>query len=331
MTPQDQEMIRQSPVLQADPAPAIILSRDASLAGEAMNRFCDQIRSLVPTLKIQLDNEPVFPAPILVIGRHRNIGYQAAPSGKFLSCFLEALDQACMQHPAIDPELDSRLKQIDLPVLLKLYVSTHCPHCPQSIHRLQTLAAASRSIRLQIIDAGAFTDAARQDQIHSVPTLILDDHIRWTGAVNIEELLTQCTQRDPSQLSAASLRQLIEAGDAARIATMMTQCGRIFPALTDLLIHERWPLRLGAMVTAEYLAEADPALSLQLCEALWQRFERISSPVQVDVVQVLGQTDAAPTRSYLQSVSSGDYDPEVKTAATEVLEEMGADTGQMQK
>ena len=323
MTPQDEEMIRQSPVWAADPAPVVILSRDTSPTGEAMSRFCDRILVLAPGLKIMKEEEAGFPSPCLVIGRHRNIGYQVAPSGKFLACLLEGLDQAGPAKPEIDPELHGRLQRIDLPVILKLYVATHCPHCPQSIRRLQSLAAVTPSLRLQIIDAGSFTDAARKDQIQSVPTLILDDQIRWTGTIDLKELLTQCIRRDPSQLSAASLRQIIEAGDAARLAEMMTQSGRLFPALIDLLIHERWSLRLGAMVTAEYLADGDPALSLQLCESLWQRFDHLSSQIQVDMVQVLGQIDAALTRNCLQHVARGDYDPEVKTAATEVLEEMG--------
>ena len=157
-----------------------------------------------------------------------------------------------------------------------------------------------------------------------MPTLILEDDIRWTGPVNIEELLTQCVQRDPARLSAASLRQLIEAGDAARVSTMMAESGRLFPALIDLLVHESWSVRLGAMVTAEYLAEAGPAISLRLCGLLWERFARLPPQVQGDVVQVLGQIDSEATRSYLSSVVSGDFEEVIKTTAAEVLEEMGA-------
>jgi glutaredoxin len=323
MTPQDEQMIRQAAILDAEPPPKIILARDEGDAGSELARFCDRLSELAPGLKIKNDTDIPFPAPVLVVGRHGNIGYQAALTGKLLACFLEALSGASQEDDGSDRQAEDPLKDIDLPIILKLYVAAQCPHCPQSIRQLQALADRSQLIRLRIVDAALFSQEAQADQIRSVPTLILDDQYRWTGAVNTEELLSLCVQRDPAQLSAGSLRQLIEAGDAPRVAAMMITAGKLFPALAELLIHERWSVRLGAMVTAEYLADEAPELSLELCRSLWERFARLSPQVQGDVVQVLGQVDAEVTRDYLRSVLSGDFDEEVKTVAREILEEMG--------
>jgi hypothetical protein len=323
MTPQDEQMIRQALFLEADPLPTIVHARDKGDAGEELALFCDRLREMVPGLKIKNDSDIPFPAPVLAVGRHGNIGYQVALSGKLLGCFLDALDDAAQQDAGSDPRVDDQLKAIDLPVILKLYVAAQCPHCPQSIRQLQALAAQSPLIRLRVVDAALFPGEAQTDQIRSVPTLILDDQYRWTGAVNTEELISLCVQRDPAQLSAGSLRQLIEAGDAARVAGMMITAGKLFPAISDLLVHDRWSVRLGAMVTAEYLADEAPELSLELCRSLWERFPGLSPQIQGDVVQVLGQVDAEVTQGYLRSILSGDYDAEVRTVAREVLEEMG--------
>jgi len=322
MTPQDEQMIRQAPLIGANPPPTIFLTADKGSTGERMAFFCDRIKTLVPDIRIKKDSDLPFPAPALVIGRHQNIAYQAAPTGKMLTYFLEALGCASGHAPESDPPLDDRLRKIDLPVILKLYVASQCPNCPQSIRQLQALAAHCPLIRLRIIDAQLFSMASEADQVRSVPTLILDDQLRWTGNVKTEELLALCIQRDPSHLSADSLRQLIEAGDADRVAAMMVTAAQLFPSLIELLVHERWSIRLGAMVTAEYLADEAPDLSLQLCGMLWERFARLSPQVQGDVVQVLGQIDSDVTRGYLNAVVSGDFDEEVKTAAAEVLEEM---------
>jgi glutaredoxin len=323
MTPQDEQTIRQASFATADPPPTIVLAREKGDAGTELARFCDRLRELAPSLKIKNDSDILFPAPVLAVGRHGNIGYQVEPSGKLLACFLDALADAASQNADPDPQTGDLLKAVDLPVLLKLYVATQCPHCPQSIRQLQALAGRSPLIRLRIIDAALFSRESEADQIRSVPTLILDDQYRWTGSVSTEELLTLCVRRDPAQMSAGSLRQLIEAGDAARVAEMMITAGRMFPALVELLTHDRWSVRLGAMVTAEYLADGAPALSMALCRSLWERFDRLSAQVQGDVVQVLGQVDADVTKGYLRTVLSGDFDAEVKTAAREVLEEMG--------
>ena len=323
MKPQDEQMIRQAAFLGTAPLPTIVLSRDKGDTGAEMARFCDRLKELAPGLKIKNDSDIPFPAPILAVGRHHNIGYQAAFTGKLLACFLEALADADRQDTVSVQSEDDLLKSIDLPVILKLYVAAQCPHCPQSIRKLQALAARTPLIRLRIVDAALFPREAEADQVRSVPTLILDDQYRWTGSVDAEEILSLCIRRDPAQLSAGSLRQLIEAGEASRVAEMMITAEKLFPALADLLVHDRWSVRLGAMVTAEYLADESPALSLELCRLLWERFALLAPQVQGDVVQVLGQIDNDVTKNYLRSVLSGDFDAEVKTTAKEVLEEMG--------
>ena len=116
------------------------------------------------------------------------------------------------------------------------------------------MADAIPHLRLTVIDAMLMADQAADQGIRSVPTVMLDERIRWTGSIDMDEIIQQCTQRDPVLLSTASLRQIIESGDAARVAGMMADHGRIFPAIIELLTDERWSIRLGAMVTAEYLA-----------------------------------------------------------------------------
>ena len=215
------------------------------------------------------------------------------------------------------------VQNIDLPVNLKLYVASRCPHCPQWIQQVQSLASATPLIRLSVINAEQFSQSAQNDQIRSVPTLILDDQVCWSGVIRLEELLNQCVQRDPARLSATSLRQLIETGDASRLAAMMTTAGKLFPGLIELLIHQRWSVRLGAMVTAEYLAEDAPSLGLELCHLLWKQFDQLVPQIQGDVIQVLGQIPCDTTRGYLKYIISGEYNAEVRTVAREVLEEIG--------
>ena len=324
MTPQDEQFVQRAIVGLADPPPTVVLVTDKSSADDPMAHFCDRLVELAPNIKIRREDDGPFPAPALVMGRHLNIGYQVNPTGKMLEGMVDALNSASSGVCDPPPSHEDLAKRIDLPVTLKLYVAQGCPHCPGSLSRLQALAAHNPFIRLRVIDGEAFALQARADQVRSVPTLILDDQVRWSGPVNMEEVLTFCIDRDPSSLSAASLRQLIEAGDAARVSSMMRESGRLFPALTDLLTHERWSVRLGAMVTAEYLAEDAPALGLELCERLWRKFHTLPPQVQGDVLQVWGQIESKTTRGYLLSVISGDCDEETKATAAEVLDEMGA-------
>ena len=108
---------------------------------------------------------------------------------------------------------------------------------------------------------------------------------------------------------------------AERVATMMLDSDKIFPGLIELLIHERWSVRLGAMVTAEYLAAGSGPLSITLCDMLWQRFPDLTDQVRGDVVHVLGEIPCDVNQTRLMKIASGAFGDTAKEAAVEVLAE----------
>lgn len=321
MTPHDIEIVRNHHFHDSSQA-IITLSKGKGDIGEQLSRFCDELKLLVPHITVKKDSDISFKEPVMVVGRHKNIAYYAIPTGKILPLFIDALDNTGANEKGQTDDLEKALKHIDLPATLKLYVADLCPHCPQAIQQIQNLAAATPLMRLQIINAELFTEMAQIDQIRSVPTLVLDSQFRWTGQINPREIIKICTNRDPSQLSADSLRQLVEEGDAPRLATMMAQSDQIFPAFIELLTHQRWSVRLGAMVTAEYLADEVPELALALCRLLWDRFADFAPQIQGDVTHLFGLVDSDATRGHLKSIATGAYEGEVKEAAADVLAEM---------
>ena len=322
LTPQDEKMIREWPFPSSAPSPAVILASDSTENSHRMADFCDRLRSFLPRIKIKKETDIPFEKPAMIVGKHRNIAYQAAPAGKILRNFLTALTDDGSSPQNVDTPVEALLQKIDLPVLLKLYVAEQCPHCPGVMQQLQAMAVAHSNIRLIIIQADAFAASAQKDDVRSVPTLILDDQFRWTGPVDLHELLTLCIERNPADLSSASLRQIIEDGNAERVAEMMVNSGQVFPGLVNLLTHPRWSVRLGAMVTVEYLADQSPALAVRLSDLLWREFRDLPDQVQGDIVHVLGEIASPVNKERLHHIAGGTYEASVKATAAEVLEEM---------
>lgn len=321
MTPEDRDLVNHW--AHRDAHTVLTLATAAGTIGERMADFCNELKSMAPAVSVKkTSDETGFSAPVIIMGPHKNIAFQALPSGKILEHFLAVLGFSSdgAEHP--DPTLADLLQQIDLPVPLKLYVARQCPHCPGMLDKLLPMAATQSHLRLCVIDAQQFDQDASKDQVRSVPTLILDNQFRWSGPTDLQEVLNMAIQRDPAQLSAASLRQLIEDGQAQRVAQMMIDAKGLFPAIIDLLTHERWSVRLGAMVTTEYLAEDAKPLVLDLATRLWHKFEEFSDPVKGDVVHLFSQVHSVATRKYLNTIQSGDFDDSVKEAAAEALEEM---------
>jgi hypothetical protein len=145
-------------------------------------------------------------------------------------------------------------------------------------------------LSIQIIDGTLFPETAQRDKVMSAPCLILDNGFRWTGAVAAEEVLSMITQRDVSSLSSQTLKTILEQGDADWISQEMIQAGTIFQGFIQLLRHDTWSVRLGAMVVVESLAEENPELALKLCSPLIQAFDHSDITVQGDILYALGET-----------------------------------------
>ena len=161
---------------------------------------------------------------------------------------------------------------------------------------------------------------AQRHNVRSVPLLLLDETYRWTGLTDVDEILTMCLERDPSLMSPTSLRRIIEDGDAEAAARMMMDGNAVFPALTSLLTDEKWSVRLGAMVVAEYLTDEAPELAETLSGLLWKDFERHPSQVQGDIAYIFGLIGSGDAVDHLKAITAGPYDIEVKQAAEEALE-----------
>jgi len=250
------------------------------------------------------------------------MSYQAIPLGTELSPFLEALTLFNHKSPEIPDYIRQYLDKIRMPVELTLYVSQHCPFCPATVRQLLPLAAANEFIHLTVRDGFLFPEMAKSDNIQSAPTLLLDKNFRWTGSINLKELLEVIVNRDPAQLGASSLEAMLKEGNASQVAKMMTDSGKIFPAFFDLLSNEKWSVRLGAMTVMEEIAENHRELAAQVIMPMWERFHHAKDQVKGDILYIFGEAGNNETISVLKTVLNGDYHSEVKEAAKEAIEKI---------
>jgi glutaredoxin len=295
---------------------AVASTRDPR--SDRIRDFCSALNALVPMVK--MDKADPADDQVPFIRMHKQIIYKGVPQGRELTVFLNAVNgrgSEAIQNNLPDAGL---FEKIQIPGVLKIYVSTQCPFCPQAVSALCMLARRSEKIYVEIIDGEMFSELARRDHVRSVPTVILDDQFRWMGSINISEIIDMMVSRDPSQAGAPALRSIIEAGNAADLARMMARSNKIYPAFIELLIHPKWPVRLGAMATFEYLEEISPDLADETRFGLWQRFGSADDGVKGDIAYLLGGSMHPEVKSYLISVMTGDYSKEVREAAREALD-----------
>jgi glutaredoxin len=286
----------------------------------AIRQFCDELVQKVP--KIRVKKEAGDPDEIPSIRIHDGLRYQAIPGGTEIGPFVNALQLKDMGTARIEASAAEQLAKIDLPTHLVIYVSPQCTFCPAAVQQLLPLLTLNANVRLTVVDAMTFPELAEADNIQSVPTLILENQFRWTGTIQLNEIMEMMVNRDPSVLGPASLEMMLKEGKAGQLAEMMLNKAEIFPAFYELLIHAKWPVRLGAMVVMEEIIEKNPDLAIQTIKPLWQYFDEVDDRVKGDLVYILGQMAPTETMPLLESILKGEYEAEVKEAAREAITDL---------
>lgn len=320
MTPQEKDKLlawRQSTAIPS-PFQLGMASADGD-TGVALSTFADDLKALFPDLRLKKEDPTSIPAPYLAIGTQ--IFYRAVPLERELPPFLEALS---LDHaPSFAEEERTLIHRLQVPLFLKVYIAPQCPYCPQVVANLIKVTKVSPRIHLTIIDAALFSDEAARDDVKSVPVTILDDQFRWVGLFALKELLEMALDRDPSKLSPDSMQKMLESGDAETLADMMAAADQIFPGLIDLITHDKWPVRLGAMVVVEYIVEANEELAAQLIDPLWKNFQHYPDPVKGDIIHLFEQFPIERVKSLLEQILAETSNRELQEAAREALEGYG--------
>ena len=313
MIPSEQQQIKQ---LNDNLATEITIrfKEAAHEANQAMAVFLEELASLAPHIRVTRDKEDPQPAPAIEVTDA--IAYSGVPSGTEFGPFVDLL--AAVGEDST-PSVDGPLAAIAAPAMLKLYVSSMCPHCPAMVRQIFPLCLANSNLKLAIIDGPAFPELAGTDKVKSLPTLLLDGNFRWTASVETDELLQVIGSRDPAELGPAALKGMIQDGNAYSLSEMMVSAGKIFPAFVELLIHPEFSVRLGAMAAIEDVVENAKSIAGQVVAPLMERFDQAEETIKGDILYVLGACGNEKAVTFLESVAATSQNDELKEAAEDAL------------
>jgi thiol-disulfide isomerase/thioredoxin len=270
--------------------------------------------------QIRLENEIVDPVERPGMRLEVNLLYHAIPAGLELTPFLDALSLTGGRPVVLDDVIGRQVEAVTLPADLRVFMSLQCPHCPAVVATLTALAVSNRNIRASVIDCALFPEEAEREKVQAVPTVVLDGGFRWTGQFRIQEILDVLIHRDAAVLSPSVLARMLKEGNASCLASMMLERRQIFPSFLGLLVSKSWPVRMGAMVVMEELAEKNPALARRAIGPLWDRFGEADDVLKGDILYVLGEIKSPETLPRLREIRTGPFSPDVNEAAAEAIE-----------
>lgn len=317
ITPEDKKAIlRWKGKIEKD-IPITLIFSDDRRKNEVLEEFCDTLTSLLPQFVIQTQKaEGEYTPAIKICDRLR---YQAIPLGPELDPFMEVSILQGELSRNLSGSVQAALDEMRVPTILRLYIAPQCPFCPTAVRTLAPLTSVCEQIRLNIIDGTLFTEIAETDGIQSAPTLVFED-FRWSGTIQLEEVVDVIASRDPARLSSSTIRNLVQEGSASQVAQLMLEHNIIFPGLIELLMSEKWTVRLGAMVVVEEILEYDPGLASQVIEPVWKSFHTLEDQAKGDAVYLIGETGTPDTIPRLKRLFKETLNDELQTIVEEAID-----------
>lgn len=262
---------------------------------------------------------PARPALTISAPGRGDIHYLALPEGRETGPFVEAM---IAEGPAsMEAGLVERLRGIEKPVELYVFMASQCPHCPNAVRAANALALASERISTFVIDAQRFAELAARFKVATVPRTIIDGGLCLIGVKPVREFAEIVLSAGTPDYRQHHLLSLLETRRVEEAVDLICAPGGDEAFLT-LWQTSTTTSRMALLLAEEKALERSPRSLDGIVPGLADLLGSDDATLRGDTADLLGKIGHPDARPALQKLLS-DPNPDVAEIAAEVLEELG--------
>ena len=114
-------------------------------------------------------------------GKYEGVKFNGIPAGHEINSFIPALLEVSGRVSEVPKELEERIKKIDKPTNIKVFVTLSCPHCPGAVQKAHKLALMNPLVDAEMVEAGTFSELSNQFNVSGVPKIVINDKHELLG------------------------------------------------------------------------------------------------------------------------------------------------------
>ena len=126
--------------------------------------------------------------------RDSNIRFLGVPAGYEFVSVVRAILLAGGGPSHLSEANRARVAAIDRPMVLQVFTTPTCPHCPRAINIAHEMAWANPNITSYAVEVTEYPALARRYQVSGVPKTVVDDRIEIMGALPEDDFIEQALQ-----------------------------------------------------------------------------------------------------------------------------------------
>ncbi|HEV51118.1 MAG TPA: glutaredoxin [Thermoprotei archaeon] len=140
--------------------------------------------------KFGVDKAPA----VIILGdgyKDYHVRYFGLPAGHEFSAFIDDIIDVSSGKSRLSPAGKARVKAIDKPVHIEVYVTPTCPYCPRAVRMAHQMAIENPLITSDMVEAMEFPDLADKYGVMSVPKMIVNENYHFVGALPEPQFIEQ--------------------------------------------------------------------------------------------------------------------------------------------
>jgi len=152
----------------------------ATLSKKIKVEVYDFVKDNEKAKEYQIDKVPA----IVVVGKKDyGIRFYGIPYGYEFRPFPESIINVSKGTTNLSDETKKKLKSIEKPVHIQVFVTLTCPHCPIVTGLAHQFAMESDFIRSEMVDVGEFPHLGQKYSVMGVPKTVINEKLEFVGAL----------------------------------------------------------------------------------------------------------------------------------------------------
>lgn len=124
-----------------------------------------------------------IPALLIFGDREYGIRFFGMPSGYEFMTLVDDIIDVSRRSSRLNPSVKERVRAIDEPVHIQVFVTPTCPYCPLAVRVAHQMALENPVITADMIEVLEFPHLANRYQVMAVPKIVINDAVAFEGAV----------------------------------------------------------------------------------------------------------------------------------------------------
>lgn len=135
------------------------------------------------------------PSTMCIVGKEkRHIKVLGIPAGYEFAPFLQTILDVSKGSTDLPKDMENRIKAIDFPVTMKVFVTPTCPYCPGAARLAHIMALINPNIHGELVEANEFPELSQKYQVSGVPKTVINDVVDLVGAYPAEIVLKKISE-----------------------------------------------------------------------------------------------------------------------------------------